>query len=121
MNRFGLAIQIGFLRLAGRPLNPMRLIPPTVLACVAEQTGVAAPMIATLRAIYRRRRRTLFEHQQAAVQALGFRRSPPAAERALTAHLCKGAGPVMARGERVTQARARWEEHTTAVHPPMRI
>src|SRR3546814_20197091 len=102
MNRFGLAIQIGFLRLAGRPLNPMRLIPPTVLACVAEQTGVAAPMIATLRAIYRRRRRTLFEHQQAAVPALGFRPCTPAAARALTPHLRQEARNVMVRGAHVT-------------------
>jgi len=111
MNRFGLAIQIGFLRLAGRPLDPMRLIPPAVLACVAEQTGVAAPMIATLRAIYRRRRRTLFEHQQAAMQALGFRPCTPAAERALTAYLRKEARTVMDRGELVTQARAWLYDH----------
>lgn len=111
MNRFGLAMQIGFLRLSGRPLDPMRLIPPAVLACVAEQTGVEAPMIATLRAIYRRRRRTLFEHQQQALQVLGFRACTVAAERALTAFLRKEARTVMDRGELVIQARVWLYDH----------
>jgi hypothetical protein len=41
---------------------------------LGEQLAVPAPDIATLRAIYRRRRSTLFEHQTWAISYLGMRR-----------------------------------------------
>jgi hypothetical protein len=41
---------------------------------LGKQLAVPAPDIATLRAIYRRRRSTLFEHQTWAISHLGMRR-----------------------------------------------
>jgi hypothetical protein len=49
-------------------------VPTELLEHLGEQLAVPAPDIATLRAIYRRRRSTLFEHQTWAIAYLGMRR-----------------------------------------------
>lgn len=64
LNRLGVALQIGFLRLTGTSLNSVEMIPPLVLAHLGVELGIAPPRLASIRALYRRRR-TLFEHQEA--------------------------------------------------------
>src|ERR1019366_6759476 len=68
----GLALQIGFLRMSGRLLDAVPMIPPALWRHLGTQFAVAAPDLASLRALYRRAP-TLIEHQQLACEALGFR------------------------------------------------
>ena len=72
LNRLGVALQVGFLRLTGAPLNSVEMIPPQVLAHLGTELRIAPSRLASIRALYRRHR-TLFEHQDAAKQALGLR------------------------------------------------
>jgi hypothetical protein len=69
--KLGLALQIGFLRISGRLLDAVRMVPPLLWRHLGELFGVAAPDLASLRAMYRRAP-TLIEHQQIACDALGF-------------------------------------------------
>lgn len=85
-NRIGFALQLGFLKMAGRPLNKIEIVPRPVLEHLGVAIGRPAPHIATLRALYRRRR-TLFEHQAAAQQLLGRVEITDHAQRGLTAYL----------------------------------
>ncbi len=70
--KLGLALQIGFLRMSGRLLEAVRIVPPRLWRHLGLRFGVAAPDLASLRAMYRRAP-TLIEHQQLACEALGFR------------------------------------------------
>ena len=54
MTRFGLILHVGFLKMTGRSLSAIDLIPGPVLACAAKHAEIPALQIATLRAIYRR-------------------------------------------------------------------
>jgi TnpA family transposase len=69
--KLALALQIGFLRMSGRLLEAVRIVPPSLWRHLGAQLGVAAPDLASLRSMYQRRR-TLFEHQEVACQTLGF-------------------------------------------------
>ena len=75
LSRMGLIIHIGFLRMTGRSLSIVDLIPAPVLACAARHAGMAPPQIATLRSIYRRRP-TLFDHQQTGPITRSLRKRP---------------------------------------------
>jgi TnpA family transposase len=70
--KLGLALQIGFLRMSGRLLDAVPMIPPALWRHLGVQFAVTAPDLASLRALYRRAP-TLIEHQQVACEALGFR------------------------------------------------
>jgi hypothetical protein len=70
--KLGLALQIGFLRMSGRLLEAVRIVPPLLWRHLDLRIGVVAPDLASLRAMYRRAP-TLIEHQQVACEALGFR------------------------------------------------
>ena len=70
--RLGAALQIGFLKMCGRPLDVIQRVPTDLLKHLADQLEVPAPTIATLRALYLRRRRTLYEHQRWAIEFLGL-------------------------------------------------
>ena len=70
--RLGLALHIGFLRMSGRLLDAVRVVPPALWRHLGSELGIDAPEIASLRAMYGRGR-TLFDHQQVACDALGFR------------------------------------------------
>ena len=70
LNRLGVALQIGYLRLAGTALNSFDMIPQQVLVHLGSELGTEVPRLASIRALYRRRR-TLFEHQAAARNVLG--------------------------------------------------
>jgi len=70
--RLGAALQIGFLKMSGRPLDAIQRMPADLLKHLGEQLEIEAPTIATLRALYLRRRRTLYEHQRWAMEFLGM-------------------------------------------------
>jgi len=70
--RLGVALQLGFLTMCGRTLHAFQRVPTDLLKHLGEQMEIAAPNIATLRALYRSRRATLYEHQAWAIEFLGF-------------------------------------------------
>ena len=74
--RLGTALQIGFLKMCGRPLDKLQRIPLAVLEYLSPQLGGAPPEIATLRAIYGQRRKTLYDRCRL---LLGFARVDQAA------------------------------------------
>jgi hypothetical protein len=67
--KLGLALQIGFLRMSGRLLHAVRMVPPLLWRHLGERFGVAAPDLASLRAMYRRAP-TLIEHPGAAIEGV---------------------------------------------------
>jgi hypothetical protein len=81
-----LALQIGFLRMSGRLLDAVRIVPPALWKHLGNQFAEPAPDLASLRAMYRRRR-TLFDHQDLACQVLEFRPLLEAQRRALVRSL----------------------------------
>ena len=70
-HKLGLALHIGFLRLSGRLLNSVRIVPTTLWRHLGDEIGITAVELASLRALYVRGR-TLFDHQQLACDVLGF-------------------------------------------------
>jgi len=52
--KLGLALQIGFLRMSGRLLDAVRIVPPALWKHLGEQFGEPAPDLASLRTMYRR-------------------------------------------------------------------
>lgn len=110
VNRLALALQIGFLKMTGRTLNSVELVPPAVLTHLGRQLGVAAPRIASIRALYRRRR-TLFDHQAAAVHTLGRGDAAEHAKRGLVGHLRREAIAVFDLPELMARARAWLVDH----------
>jgi len=71
-HKLGLALHMGFLRLSGRSLSAVRVVPVSLWAHLGKELGVRPPELASLKALYGRRS-TLFEHQQLAEHTLGFR------------------------------------------------
>lgn len=110
LNRLGVALQIGFLRLIGTPLNSVQIIPPLVLAHLGVELGISPPRLASIRALYRRRR-TLFEHQEAAKQALGLRDLTEHGERAMNGFLRRESGDKFLVDELEQAARAWLDDH----------
>jgi TnpA family transposase len=80
--KLALALQIGFLRMTGRLLEALRMVPPALLRHLGAQFEIDAPDLASLRTMYRRRR-TLFEQQDLACSVLGFHDVTEAQRRAL--------------------------------------
>ena len=70
--KLGFALHIGCVRMSGRPLNNVRVVPTVLLAHLSRELSIAAPDLASVRALYARGR-TLFDHQQQACECLGFR------------------------------------------------
>lgn len=54
--KLGLALQMGFLRMSGRLLDAFRIVPGNLWRHLGAQFNVAAPDLASLRALYRRGR-----------------------------------------------------------------
>ena len=71
-HKLGLALHMGFLRLSGRSLSAVRVVPVSLWIHLGKELGVRPPELASLKALYGRRS-TLFEHQLLAQQTLGFR------------------------------------------------
>jgi len=67
----GLALHMGFLRMSGRSLNTLRIVPISIWKHLGQELGVRPPELASLKAMYVRGR-TLFDHQQIAQETLGF-------------------------------------------------
>ena len=80
--KLALALQIGFLRMTGRLLEALRMVPPMLWRHLGAQFEIEAPDLASLRTMYRRRR-TLFEQQDLACAVLGFHSISEARRRAL--------------------------------------
>lgn len=80
-------VQLGFLKMAGCPLNDVKIIPARLLRHIATQLGVPTLTIATLRAIYKRPK-TLYEHQWWAMEVLGFSKAKPEQLDSLFPYLC---------------------------------
>jgi TnpA family transposase len=74
--RLAVALQLGFLRMTGTTLDAFDYVPRDLLEFVARQVGRPAPMLATLRGLYRRRM-SLFRHQSWALEHLGLHRYGP--------------------------------------------
>ncbi|MHB8453164.1 MAG: DUF4158 domain-containing protein [Acidiferrobacterales bacterium] len=70
--QLGLALLIGFLRLGGRLLDAVRIVPAVLWQHLSAQLSIAPPGLASRRALYRRAQ-TLREHHQIGCEALGFR------------------------------------------------
>src|SRR5208283_4922271 len=70
--RLGTALQIGFLKMCGRPLDKFQRVPTAVLEHLNTQVGGSSPDLATLRAFYSNAPRVLYRHQQIALDALGL-------------------------------------------------
>jgi hypothetical protein len=69
--KLDLTLHIGFARMTGRPLNSVRAVPPALLRHLGRELNIAAPDLASLRALYARGR-TLFDHQHQACECLGW-------------------------------------------------
>jgi hypothetical protein len=80
--KLALALQIDFLRMTGRLLEALRMVPPVLWRLLGAQFDIEAPDLASLRTMYRRRR-TLFEHQDLVCGVLGFHSISEARRRAL--------------------------------------
>src|SRR5512134_662319 len=111
LNRLALALQVGFLKMTGRTLNSVELIPPAILDHLGRHLDCVPPRIASVRAFYRRRRRTLFEHHEAALRLLGRTVASPHAERGLVAYLRREATAVFDQADLVARARIWLVEH----------
>jgi len=72
--RLGAALQLGFVRMTGRVLSAVKVVPAPLLKHIGQQLEVQAPTIASLRAIYQTRMRTLWEHQAFALDLLHYQR-----------------------------------------------
>jgi TnpA family transposase len=110
LHRMAVALHIGFLKMTGRPLNSVEIVPQTVLAHLGRRLDCTPPRIASIRALYRRRR-TLFEHQAVAAEMLGLGRLGPYAERGLIAYLRREAMTVFDADELVGRARSWLADH----------
>src|ERR1700722_4369046 len=104
--KLALALQIGFLRMTGRLLEAVRIVPPALWRHLGEQLGVAAPDLASLRSMYQRRR-TLFEHQEVACEPLGFHWLSEAQRRALV-RVLRGELARTSDRQRLLQFARRW-------------
>lgn len=80
--KLALAPQIGFLRMTGRLLEALRVVPLGLWRHLGTQFGIEPPELASLRTMYRRRR-TLFEQEDLACAVLGFHAETEAQRRTL--------------------------------------
>jgi TnpA family transposase len=94
LNRLALALQIGFLKMTGNTLNSVELIPAAILDHLGRHLDCVPPRIASIRAFYRRRPRTLFEHHATALRLLERSELTRHAERGLVAYLRQEAAVV---------------------------
>ena len=120
LNRLGVALQIGYLRLTGVALNSVEIIPPRVLTHLGTELGIATPHLASIRALYRRSR-ALFEHQDAAKHALGIRDLTEHGQRALNGFLRREAGEKFPVEELELAARDWLHDHRYIQLPARRV
>lgn len=104
LHQLGIALQIGFIRMAGRPLSAFEVVPTALWAHLGKTLDVPAPEIASLRVLYQRRP-TLFEHQNLALEATGFARMSENQQEALVSYLRKEVLSEFDRNRLATQAK----------------
>ena len=109
-HKLGLALHIGFLRMSGRLLDAFRVVPTTLLHHLGGELGIDAPDIASLRALYGRDK-TLFDHQQVACSALGFRWMSEHQRRALVRELREEVSRCADRDQLLVRARQWLYQH----------
>jgi hypothetical protein len=97
--------------MTGGTLNSVELIPPEILDHLGRQLDCVPPRIASIRAFYRRRRRTLFEHHASALRLLERSELTLHAERGLVAYLRREAAAVFDQAELMARARSWLVEH----------
>jgi hypothetical protein len=112
--KLGLALQMGFLRMTGRPLAAVGAVPPALWRHLGAQLAVTAPDLASLRVMYRRLS-TLYEHQQLACEVLGFRDLTEAQRRALVRALRDELARTADRGRLLAFAHRWLHEHRLIV------
>jgi uncharacterized protein DUF4158 len=110
LNRLALAPQIGFLKMTGGTLNSLEITPPGVLEHLGRQLGCAPQGLASIRALYLRRR-TLFDHQAAALTALGRTEPSEHAARGFVAYLRREAAEVFDNAELMARSRSWLVDH----------
>jgi hypothetical protein len=108
--------------MTGTLLNSVQLIPTAVLDHAGGQlgSGEGTPLIASIRALYRRRR-TLFDHQQFALDVLGFRHLHEHAEPGLTASVRHAAADTFEVEALAASARTWLFEHRYLILPSRRL
>ncbi len=109
-HKLGLALHIGFLRMSGRLLDAFQVVPTTLLHHLGSELGIETPDIASLRALYRRDK-TLFDHQQVACSALGFRWMSEHQRRALVRELREEVSRSADRNQLLVRARQWLHQH----------
>jgi len=50
LNKIAFALQLGFLKMTGRSLNSVEIVPPLILEFIGEKIGCPVPRIASIRA-----------------------------------------------------------------------
>ena len=110
LHRLAIALQVGFLRMTGRVLNNVKLIPRPVLAHLGQQLGIDVPTLASIRSLYRRKR-TLFEHQTRAADMLAFRILPDKARPWLVKFLRGEAQDLLSTDQLIVATRVWFYQH----------
>src|SRR3546814_7160244 len=105
--------------MSGRLLGAFRVIPVALWRHLGNELGIAAPEVASLRAMYERGR-TLFDHQQVACTVLGFQWMSEHQRRSLVRELRDEVARCADRDQLLVRAR-RSEEHTSELQSLMRI
>lgn len=85
--RIGAAIQLGFLKMTGCSVSAFKIVPRKLLNHLGQQLGEPAPSIASLRSLYKKRNRTLYEHQTWAIGLLSLSEMSERQERMLYARM----------------------------------
>ena len=120
LHRLAVALQVGFLRMAGRPLLQWQVIPAVILEFLGEQLQIEAPTIASLRALYQYRT-TLFNHQSFAGSILGFQPMEERPRRGLMAHLNREAEAARTADQLILSAKRWLYEHRYLIPAERRI
>lgn len=85
--RVAAAIQLGFLKMTGRGIEAIHVVPRKLLSHIGDQLGELAPTIASIRSLYSRRGRTLHDHRRWAVEFLKLSEPTERQERMLYARV----------------------------------
>ncbi|MEQ5844410.1 MULTISPECIES: Tn3 family transposase [Paraburkholderia] len=70
--RLAVALQVGFLKMTGRPLDSYKQTPTALWRHLGRQLGVQSPDVGTLRSIYDGNFKTLSDHHRFATEVVNF-------------------------------------------------
>ena len=119
-HRLAAAMQIGFIKMAGRTLDAFDTLPVGVLRYVSTDLGIQTPELSTLHALYRREQ-TLLDHQVWAAQLLGFRPFTERRQRVLVRYLRREAHNAITLNRLVEFARRWLYERRTLIPADRRL